>query len=106
MRIDFECSGGFANLRLTYRANTDELPQELASELLRLVEDSGVFDLQGSEVTPTSPGPPDVFLYRLSLSEGSRRKSLSLNDVTAPSPLHPLLAFLRERALDQRRKGK
>jgi hypothetical protein len=106
MRIDFECSGGYANIRLTYHADTDELPQEVTNELLGLVESSGIFDLQQSEVVPTSEGPPDVFFYRLSLYEGNRRKSLYFNDVTAPSTLQPLLALLRELAWEQIRKGK
>lgn len=106
MRIDFECSGGFANLQLTCHVDTDDLPEERARELLELVETSGVLHLQEKDVASTSPGPPDVFHYRLSLSEGGKRKSLSFNDVTAPSTLQPLLTFLRERGLDQRREGK
>jgi len=58
MRIDFECSGGYANIRLAYHVDTDELPQEVANEILELVESSGIFDLQQSEVAPTSEGPP------------------------------------------------
>ena len=106
MRIDFKCSGGYANIRLTYHANTDELPQEVANEILGLVESSRIFDLQQSEVEPTSKGPPDVFFYRLSLYEGTMRKSLYFNDVTAPATLHPLLALLQELAWEQIRKGK
>lgn len=106
MQIDFESSGGYANLRLTYRADTNELPQELAEELLSLVENSSVFQLQQSEVAPKSAGPPDVFLYQLSLHEGSRQISLSFNDVTAPASLRPLLARLRQLAIEQRRQGK
>ncbi len=106
MRIDFEFSGGFANLRLTYHVDTNDLPQELAQEILKLVKSSRFFDIQPSEVAPTSTGPPDVFLYRLSLSEGSKKQSLSCNDVTAPATLHPLLSLLRKLALKQGRKGK
>lgn len=104
MHIDFKCSGGYANLRLTYRADTDELPQELAKELLRLVENAGVFDLPQT-VAPTSAGPPDVFFYQLSLHEGNRQTLLSFNDVTAPTALHPLLTRLRQLAT-QRQKSK
>ncbi len=107
MRIDFECSGGFANLQLTCHLNTDGLPQVQAEELLKLVESSGVFDLQQSDVTPAADGgPPDVFFYRLSLSEGGRQKTLSFNDVTAPASSRPLLALLQKLALDEKRKGK
>ena len=106
MRIDYECSGGYANIRLEYHTNTDELPQELANELLSLVETSKVFDLQQNEVAPGSEGPPDVFFYRLSLYEGTLKKSLYLNDVTAPATLQPLLARLQELAWEQRRKSR
>lgn len=105
MHIDFECSGGFANLQLTYHADTNEMPQELAEEILGLVESSEVFNIQAGTITPTSTGPPDVFFYRFSLSEGSRTQSLSFNDVTAPTTLQPLLALLRKLALNQRHQG-
>ncbi|SNQ60463.1 protealysin inhibitor emfourin [Candidatus Methanoperedens nitratireducens] len=101
MRIDFEFSGGYANLRYGYHANTDELPEDVARELLSLVESSGIFKIQQSEVAPTSAGPPDVFFYRLSLYDAKRRISLSFNDVTAPAALHPLLALLRKLAMEQ-----
>lgn len=104
MRIHYECSGGFINLQLEYHVDTADLNQELAEELLKLVESSNVFDIQPSEVAPMSDGPPDVFFYQLSLSEGGKQISLSCNDVTAPVELRPLLARLQELALDQRRK--
>lgn len=101
MRIDFECSGGFANLNLKYHADTDKLPQELAQELLSLVENASIFDLQHNEVVPRLGGPPDVFFYRLLLQDGSRKISMSFNDVTAPATLQPLLALLRKLALNR-----
>jgi len=104
-RIDFECSGGYANLRLTYHADTSELPQTLAEEISSLVESSGFFNIQPSDLAPSTPGPPDVFFYRLSVSEGRSKQSLSCSDVTAPATLHPLLALLRKLALDQRRSA-
>ena len=105
MHIDFECWGGYANLQLAYRGDTQELPQELTDELEGLLEASGFFELEESAVAPTAPGPPDVFSYRLSLREGSRQKSLSFTDVTAPASLHPLLSRLRKLAVDQKMKG-
>lgn len=106
MRINFECSGGFANLKLTYNVDTNTLPHELAKELLELIEDSGFFKLQQNEVTPKSPGPPDVFSYRLSLHESGKKKSLFFNDVTVPASLRPLLGHLQKLAVDKKRKGK
>ena len=102
MRIDFECSGGFANLRLAYRADTDTLSQELAGELAQLVNSSGFFELDQASLASKAAGPPDVFFYRLSISAGNRQQTLSFNDVTAPVALHPLLALLRRLAVDQK----
>jgi len=104
--IDFEFFGGYANVQFKYHVDTDELPKEVSEELLRLIDSSGIFEIQQSEVTPTSAGPPDVFLYKLSLYDDGRRISLSLNDVTATENIHPLLALLRRLAIEQASKGR
>jgi hypothetical protein len=102
MRINFSCSGGYANLQLSYQADTDELPGELAQELQGLVENTGVFDFQPP---PASRGFPDAISYQLSVSEGDRSRSLSVNDATG-GPLLPLLTRLRQLAIEQRRPGR
>lgn len=109
MQIDFTSSGGFANLELAYRADTETLPQEQAKELARLIESSGVFDLKQDDIPPNpraAAGPPDVIAYRLSLSEGARQSTLWFNDVTAPASIRPLLAYLRKLALEEKKRGK
>lgn len=106
MHIDFESSGGYANIRTTYRGNTDELPEEVANKLINLVESSRVFELQESQVAPSSSGPPDVLNYKLTIQDRNRRTSLSFNDITAPDSLRPLLTYLQELAREQIRKGK
>jgi hypothetical protein len=106
MQVDFATSGGVINQELAYRADTETLPEQEAKELMRLVESSGAFDLQQNEVnSEATVGRADVISYRLSLSEANRQNTLWLNDVTAPASIRPLLAFLRERALEQKSKG-
>jgi hypothetical protein len=108
MQIDFASSGGFANLELAYRVDTANLPEEEAKELVRLVESSGVFDLEPEDLPPNpkaAAGPPDVISYRLTLSEGAKQNTLWFNDVTVPASLRPLLEYLRKLALEQKRKG-
>lgn len=106
MHIDFERSGGYANITTTYHGNTDELLEEVANKLINLVESSRVFDLQQSQVAPSSSGPPDVFYYKLTVQEGNKRTSLYFNDVTAPGSLRPFLSLLQELAWEQAKKGK
>jgi len=104
MQIDFASSGGFTNLELTYRADTNTMPEEQAKELERLIESSGAFDLQQNDMdSNTAIGRADVISYRLSLSEGARQTTLWFNDITAPATLRPLLALLRKLALEKKK---
>jgi len=106
MQIDFASSGGFANLQLNYRADTNTLPEEQAQELARLVESSGAFELEQEDVNPNvAIGRADVISYRLTLSEGAKQITLWFNDISAPASIRPLLAYLRKLALEQKRKG-
>jgi hypothetical protein len=60
-QIGFASSGGFANLQLDYRADTNTLPEEQAQELTRLVESAGVFDLKQEDMNPdVTVGRADV----------------------------------------------
>lgn len=104
MHIEFEISGGYANIDLTYRGDTDKLPPETANKLLGLIESSRVLELQQSEIAPGTAGPPDVFYYKLILYEGGQKKPLSFNDATVPDQLKPLLEFLQELAWERLRK--
>ena len=105
MHIKFESSGGYANLLLAYSVDTQELPPEEAEEITRLVRESGILELSESDQRPASPGIPDVISYSLSVSEGGRTKSLSVDDTTA-GRLHPLLARLRQLALTAGHQGR
>jgi hypothetical protein len=106
MRIDFESSGGLANLSLNYHTDTDTLPQEKADELKKLVKTSGFLDIQQNDIkSKGASGPPDVISYQLSIAEENKKKTLSFNDVTAPASLRPLLESLQKLAIDQKRKG-
>ena len=106
MDIEFEFSGGYANVNLAYHGDTDKLPPEIASKLLRLIESSGVLELQQSEIASTNTGPTDEFYYKLMLYDGNKKKSFSFNDVTAPKELRPLLDFLQELAWEQARQNR
>lgn len=105
MQIRFERDGGFAGLLFSCCADTDELPSEAAEELRQLVEDSGFFNLQPGSPMPAPLGPPDTFRYRISLSDCGRLKSLSFRDHAVPAALRPLLNYLQQLALEQKRNA-
>ena len=104
MQIDFSSSGGFANLQLTNQTHTNTLPAEPAEELETLVERSGVLGHQQDKINSnTVVGRADIISYRLTISDGPRQKALWMNDLTAPSSVGPLLAYLRKLAIEQKR---
>jgi hypothetical protein len=106
MLIDFASSGGFDNLELAYRADTNTMSEEQAGKLEALVESAGLFDLEPENLNPSvTVGRADVITYHLTVSDGTREKTLWLNDVTAPASVRPLLAGLRKLALEQKRKA-
>ncbi|HJR81554.1 MAG TPA: protealysin inhibitor emfourin [Anaerolineales bacterium] len=106
MQIDFSSSGGFANIELAYRGDTNTMPEAQAREVERLVESSGVFDLDQDDLNSNAAiGRADVISYRLTLAEGPRQTTLWMNDVTAPASIRPLLGRLRKLALEQKKHG-
>lgn len=105
MQIDFASSGSPKNEELNYQVDTDNLPEEQAKELERLIESSGAFDLeQGQLLHEAAAGAGDVTAYRLTLSDNARQATLWFNDVTAPTSLRPLLKELRRLAMSENRK--
>ena len=106
MQIDFASSGGVSNRELVFVADTATMSEREAKEVERLIESSGVFEIEQSDVNPNvTIGRADVITYRISLSDGKRQTTLWLNDVSAPVVLRPLLAFLQDLALHQKNRG-
>jgi emfourin len=101
MRIAFECSGGYANLRLSWVADTEQLPPDVAGDLEREIDDSRIWDIEQPHGDPDA-GPPDVFSYLLTVDDGARQRTMAVTDVTAPPSIQPLLSKLRKLALTER----
>ncbi len=105
MHIDFQSSGGYANIELKYVENTDDLPKAIAEEIFNLVTNSGFFEISQSEIAPNSSRVRDALVYRLTINYSGRAKTLSFNDATAPTRLRPLLTRLQQLAINKKRKG-
>ena len=98
MRIAFECSGGYANLNLSWVGDTEQLAPEVAGDLERAIDESRIWEIEQPQGDPDA-GPPDVFSYRLTVQDGPKHKTMAVTDVTAPPTIQPLLSKLRKLAL-------
>ena len=101
MLIEFECSGGYGGLRLSYRGETDALPAAEAKMLQDLIEAANVFELTQKQVSQKSRSIPDDFACRLTLKKAGQKKTLSFNELGAPETLRRLSVHLRKLAIRQ-----
>ena len=98
MKVYFLRTGGFAGTRLSLALNTDELGEEEAGQIRRLVEASGFFELDAHEVR-ASPAP-DRFEYRLAIrSQVWGEREMLLPESTLPDELRPLVEHLTALAM-------
>lgn len=101
MNIYFLRTGGLAGVRLSLALDTDDLPEEEAGRIRRLVEASGFFELDAHEVR-ASPAP-DRFEYRLAIrSQVWGERELMLAESAVPDEIRPLLDHLTALAMSRR----
>ena len=100
MRISFERSGGFMGLKSSLTINLDELPENQAQTLRRLLDEANFFKLSEN---PPSESVPDGFQYIIIVETDKIVHTVHTIDTTAPDKLRPLLQELSQRARSQRR---
>jgi hypothetical protein len=101
MRIYFLRTGGIAGVRLSLALDTQDLPEEDAGRIRRLVEASGFFDLDPHEARATPA--PDRFEYRLAIrSQVWGERELLLPESAIPDEVRPLLEHLTALAIGTR----
>ena len=73
--------------------------------LIQHVNASGLLLMSQKDIAE-QPTPPDVINYRIEIEQDGKKKWFSMNDVTAPIAVRPLLGFLRKLALEARQPKK
>ena len=92
MRVRLERSGGFANIRRTFTADTKAMPAVQIEELRRLVES---VDLARFPEEPTPrPGRPDRFYYRVTIEHERAERSITVAEDSAPEALQRLIDWV------------
>src|SRR5437667_12556400 len=92
MRIHYEESGGFAGLSRCCDLDANQLSADdraLFESLIEPIRES---------IDTHSAQARDVLQYELTIETGDRNVRISVDDVTAPAALRPLLKFLRKHA--------
>jgi hypothetical protein len=101
MKINFERTGGFTNMRLAIDIDVDRLPEEDADSLEKLVDEADFFHL---DISVPEYGIADGFQYNLSIERGEEHRSLQFDDGSLTENLRPLVNDLSLRARSRRFK--
>ncbi len=106
MLIGFQFSGGygglFAKQPLSICIDTDNITVEERNELLTLLKSSGLLDTKLTSTAMKSTRHRDVFTYRLTIREQEMEMTFSFDDTTVPVATRPLLAFLKQLAIEKK----
>jgi hypothetical protein len=109
MRISFEMSGGlgglFVTAPLTYQADTTDLPEEQATTLRRLIEESGLLRAGHQIKAPPRGEARDVFKYHLEIATSGSVYRFDFDDTNVPARAGPLLDHLTAAATNRRLGG-
>ncbi|MBI5667940.1 MAG: hypothetical protein HZC41_08010 [Chloroflexi bacterium] len=92
MRIEFERSGGFANIRVAGAVDTESLPPQEAQALSDLVNKLDFFALPS--VIPSVTGGADRFQYTLTVEDEGRRHTVELPESAATGDFANLIGSL------------
>jgi len=104
MRVEFVRSGGLAGIRLTAIFDTQNMPEQDAAMLEKLLKDADFFNLSASAFP--LPKGADRFQYQVTVSseEGEHTLVVSESSLEETGPLRALLDFLN--ALARRRAAR
>ena len=95
MRVRFEMDGGFVYLPARSEPvtiDTDDLPQEEARELERLIDAAGFFELPETSAAP--PGAADYLRYTISVTNHKHSHTVHLTDPIEDPHLEALVEYL------------
>jgi hypothetical protein len=95
MRISYERSGGFMGRKVKFSVDLDELSNDQAETLKRLLEKADFFNLPENLI----PRPvPDEFTYIITVETATQSHRVRVSDTSMTDLLRPLLDELYLRA--------
>jgi hypothetical protein len=89
--ITFERSGGLVGNALHLNVDLDDLPEDEAQRLQKMIEDAGFFDIPENLAGRSTA---DEFQYEITVDNGSEDHTVRTTDTTMPKSLLPLIKEL------------
>jgi hypothetical protein len=100
MQVSYERTGGFAGMRMAASFDLDQLPEADAANLKALLHNAQFHKLP--ENLAGGPAMPDQFTYKITVTDGALKHTVTTGDASAPPELRPLLDALSQLARTKR----
>ena len=86
--ISFKRCGGFIGKGMRYELNLNQLPQNDAYSLIRLIQQAEFFNIPENLIVKFNP---DEYQYTITVDVGIICHTVRTNDTTMPASLRPLV---------------
>jgi hypothetical protein len=86
--ITFKRSGGFIGTGMKYELNLNQLPQNDARSIVRLIQQAEFFSIPENLIVKFNP---DEYQYTITVDAGIICHTVRTNDTTMPASLRPLV---------------
>ena len=90
-RINFKRTGGFLGREVETDIDLNEMPDDEAQELQRLILETNFFNIPQNLIEPAKH---DEYEYVVTVEAGNSHHTIHTSDTTAPESLRPLLEKL------------
>ncbi|MEJ1930346.1 protealysin inhibitor emfourin [Nostoc sp. NIES-2111] len=94
MRVFLERTGGFAGISKSINVDTNQLSQQEAEELSRLVAAADLFRLPAQMIS--SHPQIDRFQYQITIEDNGQRHTVTANEAALPNSLKTLVEWLNQ----------
>lgn len=96
----YKQTGGFIGVNRKYEKNLADLPGDERQKLEKLIADSGL--LNDSKKNEFTGGACDMFQYDFTFKDGAKQHHMVYDDGTLPKSFRPLIAYCKDKMVDQR----
>lgn len=98
-RINFKRTGGFLGREAASDLDLNEMPDDEAQELQRLILEANFFNIPQNLIEPATH---DEYEYTVTVEAGNSHHTIHTSDSSAPESLRPLLERLSTLAKEDR----
>jgi hypothetical protein len=97
VNIHYERTGGIRGETISLTIDVDSLSLSEQQQIKKILDNSDFFNLNSNTNSP--PGAADFFTYTITIANNNTKHTVSVNDITMPNNLIPLIEFIEKKSM-------